>query len=73
MHAEQRISDREEVERLMSGLNAPEAEVVRMFHLEGKSYSEISASIGIPENSIGPILSRAREKIRDSRTNPAAS
>ena len=62
--AEQRISDREEVERLISGLNAPEAEVVRMYHLEGKTYREISDKVGMPENSIGPTLSRARSKMR---------
>jgi RNA polymerase sigma-70 factor (ECF subfamily) len=61
---EQRISDREEIERLMGELNGPEAEVVRLFHLEGKSYQEISDQVGIPENSIGPTLSRARAKMR---------
>lgn len=62
--AEQRISDQDQVERLMQGLNGPEAEVVRLFHLEGKSYQEISDRIGIPPNSIGPTLSRARAKMR---------
>lgn len=61
---EQRISDREEVERLLARLNGTEAEVVRMYHLEGKSYREISAQVGMPENSIGPTLSRARSKLR---------
>jgi RNA polymerase sigma-70 factor (ECF subfamily) len=40
-----------------------------MYHLEGKSYQEISAAIGMPENSIGPILSRAREKMRRAGVN----
>ncbi len=61
---EQRISDRDEIERLLNGLNAPEAEVVRMYHLEGKSYREISTQVGMPENSVGPTLSRARSKMR---------
>jgi RNA polymerase sigma-70 factor (ECF subfamily) len=61
---EERISDREEVERLLGTLNAPEADVVRLYHLDGKSYKEISAEIGLPENSIGPMLSRARAKMR---------
>ena len=61
---EQRISNREEVERLIKSLSGQEAEVVRMYHLEGKSYHEISSAIGMPENSIGPTLSRAREKMR---------
>jgi RNA polymerase sigma-70 factor, ECF subfamily len=57
---------RDELEHLESTLNqlAPdEATAVRMFHLQGKSYREISSHIGMPENSIGPFLSRAREKM----------
>ena len=61
---EERISNREEVERLLEELDSAEAEVVRLYHLEGKSYREISSQVGIPENSIGPTLSRAREKMR---------
>ena len=65
---ENRIGDREEVERLISGLNGTEATVVRMYHLEGKSYQEISTKVGMPENSVGPMLSRAREKMRRAGT-----
>jgi RNA polymerase sigma-70 factor, ECF subfamily len=61
---EQRLSDREEVQRLLDSLDGPDADIVRMYHLEGKSYREISASVGMPENSIGPTLSRARQKLR---------
>ena len=61
---EERISNREEVDRLLEGLDSSEAEVVRLYHLEGKSYREISSQVGMPENSIGPMLSRAREKMR---------
>ena len=68
---EQRLSDREEVERLLQGLQGTEAEVVRMYHLEGKSYQEIGAAVGMSENSIGPILSRARDKMRQTDVNPA--
>jgi len=69
---EQRLSNAEEVERLMDGLDATEARVVRMFHLEGSTYHEISSSMGVPENSIGPILSRARSKMRAAGTNSVA-
>lgn len=61
---EQRVSDQEEVAKMLRSLNGIEADVVRMYHLEGKSYAEISMQIGMAENSIGPILSRAREKLR---------
>jgi RNA polymerase sigma-70 factor (ECF subfamily) len=63
---EQRISDREQVQQLLEGLEQREADVVRMYHLEGRSYSEISSTTGVPENSIGPTLSRARAKLRNA-------
>lgn len=61
---EQRISDHEELDRLLGELRGSEAAVVRMYHLEGKSYQEISHVVGMPENSVGPMLSRARSKLR---------
>ena len=61
---EQRIGDREEVGRLLSELQGSEAAVVRMYHLEGKTYEEIGRTVGMPENSVGPMLSRARAKMR---------
>jgi RNA polymerase sigma-70 factor, ECF subfamily len=61
---EQRIVDREEVGRLLGQLQGSEAAVMRMYHLEGKSYQEISRTVGMPENSVGPMLSRARTKLR---------
>jgi RNA polymerase sigma-70 factor (ECF subfamily) len=67
----ERLQNRDEVERLMDELDGPEAEVVRMYHLDGKSYREISETAGIPENSIGPLLSRAREKMRRVGLDPA--
>jgi RNA polymerase sigma-70 factor (ECF subfamily) len=62
---EQRVSDREEVERLLRKLDGQEATIVRMYHLEGKSYHEISTATGVAENSVGPTLSRARQKMRN--------
>ncbi len=61
---EARLSDREEVSRLLSELSEEEASIVKLYHLEGKSYLEISRLVGIPENSIGPTLSRARARLR---------
>ena len=61
---EKRVSDREEIARLLEELEGTEAQVVRLYHLEGKSYHEISSTTGIAENSIGPTLSRARERMR---------
>lgn len=61
---EQRAGDREEIERLLGQLDGHEATIVRMYHLEGKTYQEISTAVGMSENSIGPTLSRARQKMR---------
>jgi RNA polymerase sigma-70 factor (ECF subfamily) len=69
---EQRVSDREEVERLLGELDGAEAVLVRMYHLEGKSYQEISSAVGMPENSVGPALSRARHKMRRTASEPGA-
>lgn len=63
--AEQRLSNEDEVRMLLEQLNGADAQVVRLYHLEGKSYAEISQATGIPENSVGPMLSRARAKLRD--------
>jgi RNA polymerase sigma-70 factor (ECF subfamily) len=68
--AENRTEDREEIERLLEELDGAEAEIVRMYHLEGKSYHEISTAVGMPENSVGPTLSRARTKMRRGATEP---
>ena len=61
---EQRITDQEEVQRLLQRLDGPEQNVMRMYHLEGKSYQEISRSTGMPTNSVGPMLTRLRVRLR---------
>jgi RNA polymerase sigma-70 factor (ECF subfamily) len=43
-----------------------------MYHLEGKSYQEISSQAHIPMGTVGPILSRAREKMRRSGVDTTA-
>jgi len=59
----ERIDNAEQIEHLMMRLDDREATVVRMFHLEGKSYHEISREVGLNENTIGPMLHRARLKM----------
>lgn len=56
----------EEVERLLSKLPSRERQVVRLYYIEGRSYEEISTRLNIPVNTIGPILSRARKKLRET-------
>ncbi len=38
--------------------------MVKLHYFRGRSYDEISGLLGIPRNSIGPTLDRAREKLR---------
>lgn len=64
----------EEVQKLLRKLPAKEREVVRLFYLEGRTYEEISTRLHIPVNSIGPILNRAKRKLRgESRPKPKAN
>jgi RNA polymerase sigma-70 factor (ECF subfamily) len=58
------LENAEEVQRLLAKLAGRERQVVRMFYLEGHTYDEISEELGIPRNSIGPILTRARNLLR---------
>jgi len=55
---------RAEIETLLGRLAPDEARLVRLHHLEARSYDEISRLTGMPLNSIGPALSRARQKMR---------
>jgi RNA polymerase sigma-70 factor (ECF subfamily) len=70
---EDRLSNREEVERLMGELGGEEAKIVQLYHIEGKSYEEIGSTLGIPSNSVGPTLYRARAKLRRFGVDSAAS
>jgi RNA polymerase sigma-70 factor (ECF subfamily) len=67
----------EEVARLLRKLSGREREIVRLFYLEGRTYEEISTETGVPVNTIGAVLSRARAKLREYRksstTIPALS
>ena len=65
-----RIDDNDQVERMLQDLPESDASIVRQFHLEGRSYREISSRLGVPENSIGPTLSRARDRLRNE-TSPS--
>jgi RNA polymerase sigma-70 factor (ECF subfamily) len=60
----------EEVAKLLRKLPARERQVVRLHYLEGRTYEEIATELSMPINSIGPILSRARKKLRQGVNNP---
>jgi len=59
------LVDREAIEALLGTLDETEARLIRLHHLEQRSYGEISLLTGLPVGSIGPTLSKARQKIRD--------
>ena len=59
-----RLADREQVELMLGGLEETEARLVRLHHLEARSYGEISRLTGMPLGSIGPTLARARQKMK---------
>ena len=58
------IATAEEVERMLRDLPEREAEVVRLYHLKYLNYRQISKQLGIPENSVGPVLANARKRLR---------
>lgn len=64
LHEMQRIDNADQVERMLRDLPERDAAIVREYHLEGRSYGEISSRLGVPENTIGPTLSRARDRLR---------
>jgi len=59
----------EEVRNLLGQIPSAEASLVKLFYLEGLSYQEISSRLNIPENSIGPTLHRARERMKKLKTS----
>jgi RNA polymerase sigma-70 factor (ECF subfamily) len=58
----------EEVRRAVdeAPLNAKERLLIVLFFFKEKRYDEIARIVGIPENSIGPTVRRALEKIRET-------
>ncbi|HWE35247.1 MAG TPA: sigma-70 family RNA polymerase sigma factor [Isosphaeraceae bacterium] len=67
------IAAAEEVERMLEGLDEREAMVIRLYHLKYLNYRQISKQLGIPENSVGPILARARQKLKRSAEQRSVS
>jgi RNA polymerase sigma-70 factor, ECF subfamily len=54
----------DEVDRMLKDLPDREADVVRLYHLKYLNYRQIGKQLGIPENSVGPILAKARKRLR---------
>ncbi len=58
------VESLEEVHKLLAQLPKKAREAVRLYFSEGRSYEEISAQLHIPVNSIGPLVSRAKQLLR---------
>jgi RNA polymerase sigma-70 factor, ECF subfamily len=65
------LERQEEVLKLLRRLPSKEREVVRLFYLEGRTYEEISSALNIPVNTIGPVLSRAKKRLKAKAAGPA--
>ena len=63
----------EEVERILSNLPERDAEVIRLYHLKYLNYRQISKQLNIPENSVGPILVKARRQLKRIADQRSAS
>jgi len=59
----------EEVAQLLKKLPVRERAVVRLYYLEGRTYEEIATELNVPINSIGPVLSRARKRMKGGGNN----
>ncbi|MCA9007219.1 MAG: sigma-70 family RNA polymerase sigma factor [Planctomycetaceae bacterium] len=66
---QQAVDDQEEIQNMIRQLPPADAQIVEQYHLQGKSYQQISSELDIPENSIGPTLSRARNRMRENQSN----
>lgn len=65
---QQALEDQEEIQNMIRQLPPADAQIVEQYHLQGKSYQQISSDLDIPENSIGPTLSRARNRMRENKS-----
>ncbi|GAB5442061.1 MAG: sigma-70 family RNA polymerase sigma factor [Fuerstiella sp.] len=67
--AVRQVDARDEVDSLMTGLPESLRKVTAAYFLQGRSYREISRRLQIPFNSIGPMLSRARQLLQQRATS----
>ena len=58
---------------MLENLPEREAEVVKLYHLKYLNYRQIGKQLGIAENSVGPILAKARQQLRRAAEQRSAS
>lgn len=64
VQSESSVEVRDEVARLLSGLDPDLRHVFVLYHYEGLTLQEISSIVGRPISTIGDRLTRARKKLR---------
>lgn len=60
------VDAKDEVDSLMVRLPDSMRSIVQSFFLDGKSYQQISRAFGVPVNSVGPMIARAKAILRQS-------
>lgn len=60
------VDAKDEVDSLMVRLPDSMRSIVQSFFLDGKTYQQISRALGVPVNSIGPMIARAKAILRQS-------
>ncbi len=58
----------DEVDSLMAALPEQSRAAMRLFYIGGDSYRQIGRKLGVPVNSVGPLLSRAIATLRRNAT-----
>ncbi len=66
------VDAKDEVDSLMSRLPDSLRSVMESFYLHGRSYREISRLLSLPVNSIGPMITRAKEILRNREPSSPA-
>lgn len=62
---DQQAQIHDELAQIIQQLNPREAQVVHRYFILGQTYQEISQAMDIPTNTLGPLLSRIKERVRD--------
>ena len=60
-----KAEQQQQLHQVLDRLPAKQRHLVTLYHLQGKSYTEISDQLEIPIGSIGPTLRRAEAKLRE--------
>ena len=65
--------DREEIERLgvlLDQIGPLQRTAIRMFYLDGLPYRQIAAALGVTTQTVGSLISRGRDRLRDLMKKP---